>query len=285
MSFTRLTIFYFVFFISSTSNVVGQSMSYDLWYGLSMYQGDIKSESLPSFKSSAAVGFGITYSFDQKLSLVANFKKSKISADDKGSSDPLRRERNLNFTSHISELSLSLRRTLFVNQSRIINPYIDLGLALFHFNPYTFDRTGIKHFLKPLGTEGQGTNSYSDRKSYSLIQFSIPLEIGIYIKINNLICITYNFGWRKTFTDYLDDISKTYADPNALIKKGPKTLELAFRGNEINPSLPYPSTSFPRGNSKNMDGYFFSGLGMAFQLPKNRQGYKKENSQMNCPSF
>lgn len=264
-----------------------QPISVEIWSGLAIYQGDIRTDAKPSIKAPIASGIGFNYPLNDFISISSLFKMGKLQGDDKSSSDPLRRIRNLNFKTKILEWSFMARGTLFPADTRKFNPFVEAGIAIFHFNPYTYDISGNKQYLNPLGTEGQGLSAYPNRKPYSLIQLSIPIGGGIQFKINDLLNFYWNFGWRKTFTDYIDDISKTYADPNMLLLTSQKSLELAFRSNELNPTLTYPTSSMPRGNSKNMDGYFFTGFGMIFKTQKSfgLLGEKKMNAHQRCPKF
>ncbi len=158
----------------------------------------------------------------------------KISADDKNNTEPSLIARNLNFTSAITELSVVGQLYLFNSYKSRINPYVMAGIAVFRHNPYTFDAQGEKFFLKPLGTEGQGLSRYPDKSPYSLTQFAFPFGGGIKFAVTEAISIGWEIGARKTFTDYLDDVSGTYADQAALLAgRGPKAVELAFRTPEI----------------------------------------------------
>ncbi len=88
-------------------------------------------------------------------------------------------------------------------------PYLVGGFALFWMDPRARDGTR----LKPLRTEGQGLPQYPDRKPYASIQPAIPLGLGYKYNINQNWTIGFELVMRFTFTDYLDDVSKTYPDP------------------------------------------------------------------------
>ncbi len=88
-------------------------------------------------------------------------------------------------------------------------PYAVGGFALFWFDPRARDGTR----LKPLRTEGQGLPQYPDRKPYTSIQPAIPLGLGYKYNINKSWTIGFEMVFKFTFTDYLDDVSKTYPDP------------------------------------------------------------------------
>src|SRR5204863_7192304 len=134
-------------------------------------------------------------------------------------------------------------------------PYIIAGIGLYHFKPYTKDTSGNKTFLKPLSTEGEGF--VAGIKNYKLTQFSIPFGCGAEYSLNEDMRIGLEFGYRKIFTDYLDDVSNVYVDQTSLLNaRGQKAVDLAYRGYEVHAG-PYPSAGISRGNPKNKDGYYY----------------------------
>jgi hypothetical protein len=82
---------------------------------------------------------------------------------------------------------------------------------VFKFNPQA-ELDGEMWELQPLGTEGQGTTFYPDRQKYSLFNAAIPFGLGVKVNINKTFSVGLEWGMRYTFTDYLDDVSTTYAD-------------------------------------------------------------------------
>ena len=149
---------------------------------------------------------------------------------------------------------------------------------------------GTKIFLQPVSTEGQGF--YQNRKAYSLHQFAIPFGAGATLALSDNIHIGIEVGWRKLFTDYLDDVSTTYIDPNLLLaNRGPKTLELAYRGNELKNGNPYPLGEI-RGGAKYKDWYYFTGVTFRVRLnPRKReiQGRldinRSKKARTDCPKI
>ncbi len=134
-----------------------------------------------------------------------------------GDAERWRYYRNLSFRSRAIEGSINAEIypvMLFDKDIEIhtFSPYIGAGIGLFHFNPKTYYQ-GQWVALKPLHTEGEGFAEYPDRKPYHLLQFYIPVTIGLKIYINNTFAVSAGFIFRKTFTDYIDDIHTTYIDP------------------------------------------------------------------------
>jgi hypothetical protein len=125
-------------------------------------------------------------------------------------------ERNLSFNSKVWELSLqgdfNFFRFMPGEPGYNFTPYITVGAGIFSYDPYAY-LNGEKIYLRPLGTEGQGSPLYPDRKQYSSMAISIPFGGGIKYALNDRINIGFEIVHRFTNTDYLDDVSTTYADP------------------------------------------------------------------------
>ncbi len=80
--------------------------------------------------------------------------------------------------------------------------------------------------MQPLSTEGEGLSQYSGRKKYSLTQVCFPVGIGWKVILTDRIEVSYEFGYRFLFTDYFDDVSKSYINLDVLNQaKGPKPLK------------------------------------------------------------
>ncbi len=143
---------------------------------------------------------------------------ARIDGDDKFASVSdeysfFRAYRNLNFKSVIIELSAqyeqNFMRYLPGRRRFRFSPHFFAGAGVFYFNPKAKDGTA----LRPLRTEGQGSAAYPDRKPYSNIQPNIVVGLGIKYYIGDNWNLGFEYGYRFTFTDYIDDVSKTYPDP------------------------------------------------------------------------
>ncbi len=153
--------------------------------------------------------------------------------------------RNLNFQTKLFDWELGVQYNILSLNNSWFTPYIFAGVGLYHFKPFTRAEDGTKTFLKPLSTEGQGI--VPGTKEYKLTQFNIPLGIGATYAINEDIRVGLEMGYRKLFTDYLDDVSSTYVDQGTLLAaKGQTAVDLAYRGDEVG-SGAYPAAKTPRG--------------------------------------
>ncbi|MGZ5134628.1 MAG: type IX secretion system protein PorG, partial [Flavitalea sp.] len=238
-----------------------------LFGGFANYQGDLQDRTFTLDESNGAFGIGVKYDLTSRIAIRSSFNYGSIQGDDKINNVTLQ-ARNLSFQTKIFELNLLGEYTFFdLNENRF-SPYVFGGIAAFRFNPYAYDSSGNKHFLKPLSTEGQGLAAYPDRKPYKLTQFAVPFGAGIKYRITENAVIGYEIGLRKTFFDYLDDVSTTYVDPAALaLERGTKAVEMSYRGGEVKNGNPvYPPSGTVRGGSKNKDWYYFSGITLAVSI-------------------
>ena len=184
-----------------------------------------------------------------------------------------------------------------------VSPYLFISGGIFRYNPYTYYNNGSgekKYYLQPLSTEGQGLSSNPDRSPYKLTQFCLPFGMGIKYQLNCNMNLGIEFRQTKLFTDYLDDVSRTYADPAALgAGKGQIAVDLAWRGDEYN-GAPYPATGKPRGNPSQNDWYYFACFTIGLRLNDCQSGMfslggifnrggggdsKRIRNQVGCPKF
>jgi hypothetical protein len=117
-----------------------------------------------------------------------------------------------------------------------------------------------------LSTEGQGLADYPDRKVYKLTQHALAFGGGFRFRINDHLIVSIDAAQRKTFTDYIDDVSTSYVDPDKLLAaKGPLAVDLAFRSDELS-NKPYPPDGEQRGTKTEMDWYYFTGISVEMKL-------------------
>lgn len=257
-----------------------QNLHLNIAVGAMNYSGDLQLKRYTFQQSHPAASIGLSYEVNEKFFIRSQFTLGKLSAHDKF--NPLTAMRNLNFTSSLTELHVAGEYYLRDLNEYFVSPYLFAGIAVYHFNPYTTDTAGTKYFLQPLSTEGQGF--YSDRKPYSLTQFAIPFGGGIKFALSENIRVGIEVGMRKLYTDYLDDVSTTYVDPNLLLaNRGQKSVELAYRETELKNGLPY-QTGENRGSPKYKDWYYFTGITTSIRLGNSNRGGSKLRSKVGCPT-
>ncbi|MFT3945850.1 MAG: DUF6089 family protein [Agriterribacter sp.] len=266
-----------------------QRFSIEGFGGLANYQGELQESGYTFSQAKPAFSLGGNIAITDKLCLRGLATIGTIKASDKYSASASKRLRNLDFVSRIYDLSATVVYDIFDVLEKRYTPYVFAGVSVFHFSPYTYDSTGKKWWLEPLGTEGQGLSQYPDRKIYSLNQISIPFGAGIKFAINERVNLGWEFRFNKTFTDYLDDVSTTYADYNILISgvHGTTPAALAYRGDELKNGNPdYPAAGTQRGNPKTKDWYYFSGITITYRLFTSGKSLGKiggRSGDLGCP--
>ncbi len=86
--------------------------------------------------------------------------------------------------------------------------------------------------------------------------------------------VNFDFGHRLTFTDYIDDVSTTYPDPEAIYswyepEKAQMMIDLSNRSVEVDPEGQYANITAPdmqRGNPESKDAYLFSTISLAYRI-------------------
>lgn len=168
---------------------------------------------------------GIRKTFRERLSWQATYTMGMLYGSDEKTEEYFRSDRDISFRTPIQEISFRLDykirkergghiynlRGVRGQRGRTLSTYCFAGVGLFHFNPKA-KLDGDWVALQPIGTEGQ--NYISTRKPYSLFQVCIPIGVIAKYTINRRWSISAEAGLRFLFTDYLDDVSTTYANPD-----------------------------------------------------------------------
>lgn len=262
-------------------NIYAQRLHVSAFVGSSNYSGDLQESRYTLSHSGLARGIGISYDLTPQLSVRAEYSYGKVMGDDKLGTKNV--TRNLSFASYISEGQIAMEYYLKDLSEVSASPYIFAGIARFHFNPSTLDTAGNRVYLKYLNTEGQGF--YLNRTPYKLTQTAIPFGAGYKMYISERISLGVEVGFRKLFTDYLDDVSTTYVDQNLLFTNmGLKAVEVAYRGDEVKGGfLSYPADGTKRGGSKYKDWYYFTVLKASIDLG-NGDFRGKVSPKLGCPN-
>jgi opacity protein-like surface antigen len=254
-------------FLLVTTFAQAQRVHVGLFGGLSAYNGDLTDKIFPKKVTNGAIGVTVNYEWKDQIMFRGGLTYAVAGGADRYSEKPDLVARNLSFETSILEFSLVGEYYLLNLYDHRISPYIFGGLAVYHYNPYTYSN-GNKVYLKPLSTEGQGIAGYPGREPYGLTQFAMPFGGGIKFAISENLRVGVEVGLRKLFTDYFDDVSSTYADPNDLLAaKGQLAVDLSYRGDELSNGDPvYPGKGAIRGGETKKDMYYFSGIHLTYRL-------------------
>ena len=259
----------------SAQDAVVQEGEFGVGIGAGHYFGDLNTKArLNAAKLAASIFFRKNFGNYIALRIGASFAQLGYS-DRYNTHNEYMYRRNLSFNSKVWEVTLqgdfNFFRFMPGDPEYSFTPYITFGAGVFSYDPYAYLR-GEKIFLRPIGTEGQGSSLYPDRKQYSSMGISIPFGGGVKYSLNERINIGFEILHRFTNTDYLDDVSKTYVDPAAFPPNPDGStsngLLLSDRSYEIGEPIGGPGIQ--RGNSKQKDQFVTA----MFHITFNLQSYK-----------
>jgi hypothetical protein len=285
-----ITLVIFSVFIST--NLSSQYTEVGVFVGVSNYHGDLTPKNLEVSSYAPAFGAFGRYNFNGHLAAKVHFYKGVLQGSDfhaqvtKGE-----RARNLSFRTDVYELGAQFEYNFLdfkvAIKDHITTPYIFAGVAGFYYNPQA-EINGQWFDLRPLSTEGQGLEG-SSAQPYQKFSIAIPMGLGVKFNINHVTNIGLEFGMRKTFTDYIDDVSTTYPDLNVLASEvGDFAAALSYRAPEYNPDAPADPQGTSRGDATDKDWYFFGGVTFSVNIGKAngfKQNQKKPASRKKVPKM
>lgn len=229
----------------------------------------------------------------------------KLEGDDaaiktNGKDEYERKKRNLKFKSSLSEayFAMELYPTVFLEQFDGLmykfRPYGIIGIGMFHFNPKGeyIDPSGNSSWvaLKPLRLEGQGMSQYPDRKEYKLTQMNIPMGFGVKYYLKDNMFVGLEILHRKTFTDYIDDVSTKYIPPSLFSaylspQDAAMARQLMYRENLLNPTVSRRYIDQQRGDPTENDAYFSGLVRIGWRLNGANSPNGRAKRQLKCPVY
>ncbi|MEB2340373.1 MAG: DUF6089 family protein [Flavobacteriia bacterium] len=232
--------------------------------GTTFYIGDINPTTYYPEHTHFGGGLFYRYNFNDRYAFRLQGLYGKLEAWDLDSDDPVQQLRNLGFRSTLFEASALLEINFFkyraLKDGRKWSPFVFAGLCYFRANPQNLlDDTWYD--LQPLGTEGQ---TIGGGEGYNINQIGIPFGAGIKVALGTRIDVQLEWGLRRTYTDYIDDVGGVYFDNAALAEQaGPLTALLADRSVLRTSGI---NTGRSRGDTQTRDWYHYTGLSISLLL-------------------
>lgn len=257
------TLILLFFVLCFQAHIQAQALEVGAWGGTSVYFGDLNTNY--SFREAKpAAGAFIRYNLNSRLAIKGGGSYGRVAFADALSENYFQKMRNLSFQSDIIEGTAQFEFNFLPithgSPNEFFAPYLFVGGTIYHFNPKT-EFQGQMVSLQPLGTEGQHRND-----EYNLTQPAVAFGGGFKLDLNPNISFNLEASTRFLFTDYLDDVSTTYADPEDLEnQRSPLAVLLADRSWEVN-EYPIGRTGSQRGDSKANDKYVFIGAGFTYNF-------------------
>jgi hypothetical protein len=202
------------FRVLGQENAIVQEGEVGFSLGAAHYFGDLNPDvHLNRPKIAAGIFFRKQYGNYVALRVSGNFAQLGYS-DIYNKQNEFMLRRNLSFNTNIYELAVQGDFNFFKyvpgSEYDRFTPYVTFGMGIFNYDPYAFYQ-GKKVYLRPLGTEGQGSALYPDRKAYGSMAVCFPLGVGVKYSLNARMNLGFEVVYRFTTTDYIDDVSTTYA--------------------------------------------------------------------------
>ena len=231
------------------------------------YVGDLNHQHLNGAVHPAAGLFG-RYRMGERWAATASVAYGRVVGGD----PDIDRLRNLSFRSHILEAAVRVEFSFVPfggdGYSFRTSPFIFVGVGFFHFNPralYRNPATDGEEWvdLQPLHTEGQGSEAYTNRIPYSLMQMTVPFGLGFKIALSKDVTLAFEYGYRYTWTDYLDDVSTTYVGSEVL--GDGLSAAMADRSGEVEPGY-VNAVGIQRGDDSLNDAYAFFNVSLTVSM-------------------
>jgi hypothetical protein len=217
------------------------------------------------------LAFGAFYrkQFGDYVALRLGGQYARVGYSDIYSKNDYQHTRNLSFNSDIWEGTLQGDFNFFrfnpVDPYYRFTPYLTFGVGAFHYDPYAY-LNGQKYYLRPLHTEGEGV--IPGRKEYSTIAICFPVGMGVKLALNENINLGLEVLYRFTTTDYLDDVSTTYAGAAAFPPQvnGQPSAAYLLQDRSYVYGTPIGIAGRQRGYSGQKDSYATASLTLSFNL-------------------
>jgi opacity protein-like surface antigen len=261
--------------VSAQYESLVQQGEFGISAGAAHYFGDLNTRAKLN-RPKPALGVFFRKQFGNYTALRVAFHYAKLGYSDVyNTQNEYQRRRNLSFNSNIFELTLQGDFNFFnfvpADPQYNFTPYVTLGVGIFSYDPYAF-LNGQKVFLRPLGTEGQGTAAYPDRKPYNTMALCFPIGAGVKYALNDRMNLGFEVVYRYTTADYLDDVSKTYvgADKFPPLPDGSGSVAGLLQDRSYETGEIIGIEGRQRGFSKQKDAYIMAEVTLSFNLTSYR---------------
>ena len=179
--------------------------------------------------------------------------------------------RNLHFRNDLKELSVSavyepMGNAENLSKRPILSPYLYLGVAGFTHNPVARKDPSLVPGTPSLQAWQDLQTEDIEGAMYSLVNISIPFGFGFRYKIGAQMDLGFDFGYRVSLSDYLDDVSdirpKVLTSPSIyFIRSGE-----AFAANTLVNRIPLSTTSTVPIYSTGPDQYFTTQIRLIYHI-------------------
>ena len=179
--------------------------------------------------------------------------------------------RNLHFRNDLKELSVSaffepMGNAENLSKRPILSPYLYLGVAGFTHNPVARKDPSLVPGTPSLQAWQDLQTEDIEGAMYSLVNISIPFGFGFRYKIGAQMDLGFDFGYRVSLSDYLDDVSdirpKVLTSPSIYFNRTGEP----FAANTLVNRIPLSTTSTVPIYSTGPDQYFTTQIRLIYHI-------------------
>lgn len=250
-----------------------QSKEIGLAVGTAYYLGDLNPHQHLAGHKKPAFGGYLRYNLDGRISLRGGLFTGTLEFWDADSDNPWQQNRNLHFRNQITEVSalveLNYLNHRMGNPKDQITAYLTTGLAVYNHMPLG-QVEGDWFELQPLGTEGQGT-SWGEAQGiepYALTGLALPFGFGFKANVGPFLAFNVDWVLRKTWNDYLDDVSGFYANEAVLREEKGELAVLLADQSLSTPNDRQSQAGLQRGDAGRDDVYGMLTASVSFRVSK-----------------
>ncbi len=234
---------------------------------------------------------GARYKANYYFSFKGMLTSAIVAGKDSWTQEVYRNNRNLSFRSPIIELSVQAEYYLLrekmsgiykitnfkKKRARKTTLYLLGGIGVFFYSPSAQNFDGQRYRLRKMHTEGQGLPG--GPKQYSNFNICIPVGLGYKYAIDRRWAVGAELAFRKTFTDYIDDVSGQYYDNKAIQQAyGVNAAYLADPSLGLIQGATLPNgdgSGAQRGETQYKDSYVFLDFTVSYKFSKKRRTRSK----------
>ena len=235
-----------------------RSKEIGLLAGTAYYLGEVNPYKHFGTQLKTCGGLSFRNNFNRRWTFKTSVLFGQVYAYDSDSDSEWIRNRNLHFRNQFIETSMQFELNYFsyqIGSNDWISPYLFMGLAYTNMKPQA-NYKGNWYELQPLGTEGQGTSLGGEK--YNTNIFALPMGVGVKFNLYAIFGFSIEWGLRRTFTDYFDDISGKYVDPEVLQDENGTTASVLADQSLTKARADGSNTGLQRGDPGRKDLYFFA---------------------------
>lgn len=267
-------VLYILCFLALSAAANAQSVEGGILVGASNYHGDLAYNPVAS-ESNFSGGIFYRHSVTPYWSIRPALSVLQISGSD------------ANFEEYHLR-NLSFRNTLYEASTVMEFNFRPFSARKIHNQSTFYALIGVAGFLhKPeaeingqwVDLHSQNTEQLDPKDHYKLFQLSVPFGVGVKYAPHKNIVLGFETVWRKTFTDYLDDVSTVYPDlhdPNNPIPV--QARQLSDRSWEVSETGTILSQGGDmRGDPNLKDWYFQAAFTISYRFTPIVCPYKRYN--------